>query len=293
MVIVIAGPTAVGKTKLSIELAKRLDGEIINSDSTQVYKEMNIGTAKVTEEEKEGIPHHLLDIRSVDQDYTVYDYQKDCRICIDDILSRGKVPILVGGTGLYIKAALYDYEFKDENISYDFSDLSNEDLYNKLVELDSNVNIHPNNRKRVERALTYILNNNTSITNNTNGNKLLYDTLFVGLTTDREVLYNRINMRVDVMVNYGLIEEAKYFYDKNINSKAIMTPICYKELFEYFDGNISKEEALDLIRQRSRKYAKRQYTWFNHQIPVTWFNVDFDNFNNTIYEVYEYIKSNC
>jgi len=239
MIIVIAGPTAVGKTKLSIELAKRLNGEVINSDSTQVYKEMNIGTAKVTDEEKEGIPHHLFDIKNIDEDYTVYDYQKDARRVIEDILKRGKTPILAGGTGLYIKAALFNYEFKDEDTKYDFSNLSNEEVYNKLKELDPNTDIHINNRKRVERALTYCLNNNDSISNNTKGNELLYDTVFIGLTTDRDFLYKRINMRVDVMVKNGLIDEAKYFYDKNIRSKAVMTPICYKELFDYFDGNNS------------------------------------------------------
>ena len=292
MIIVIVGPTAVGKTKMSVELAKRINGEIINADSTQVYRKMNIGTAKVTEEEKEGIPHHLFDIKDVSEDYTVYDYQKDCRKCIDEILNRGKIPILVGGTGLYIKAALYNYEFKDEDTNYDFSEYTNEQIYNKLIELDPKANIHPNNRKRIERALTYIMNNNEPISSNNNGNELLYDTLFIGLTTEREILYDRINKRVDIMVKDGLIEEAKYFYNKNIKTKAIMTPICYKELFDYFDNKISYEEALDLIRQRSRKYAKRQYTWFKHQMKVSWFDVDFNNFDNTVNEVYNFINKN-
>lgn len=293
MIVVIAGPTAVGKTKLSVELAKKINGEIINADSTQVYRKMNIGTAKVTEEEKEGIPHYLFDIKDVNEDYTVYDYQRDCRYYIEDILNRGKTPILVGGTGLYIKAALYNYEFKDEDTNYDFSNLSNEEVYNKLKKLDPNVDIHPNNRKRVERALTYILNNNESISTNKLGSRLIYDdVLFIGLTTDREILYDRINKRVDVMVENGLIEEAKYFYDMGIRSKAVMTPICYKELFDYFDGKLTLDDALDLIRQRSRKYAKRQYTWFNHQIPIKWFEVNFDNFGDTISNVYNFIISN-
>lgn len=293
MIVVIAGPTAVGKTKLSVELAKKINGEIINADSTQVYRKMNIGTAKVTEEEKEGIPHYLFDIKDVNEDYTVYDYQRDCRYYIEDILKRGKTPILVGGTGLYIKAALYNYEFKDEDTNYDFSNLSNEEVYNKLKKLDPNVDIHPNNRKRVERALTYILNNNESISTNKLGSRLIYDdVLFIGLTTDREILYDRINKRVDVMVDNGLIEEAKYFYDMGIRSKAVMTPICYKELFDYFDGKLTLDDALDLIRQRSRKYAKRQYTWFNHQIPIKWFEVNFDNFGDTISNVYNFIISN-
>lgn len=294
MIIVIAGPTAVGKTKLSVELAKKLNGEVINADSTQIYKEMNIGTAKITEEEKCGIVHHLFDIKDVNEDYTVYDYQIDCRKCIKDILDRKKVPILVGGTGLYIKAALYNYEFKHEEKNYDFSNLSNEEVYSKLKELDPNTDIHINNRKRVERALTYIINNGTSIKDNSKGNQILYDDVkFIGLTCDRDVLYNRINKRVDSMIDNGLIEEAKYFYNKKIYSKAIMTPICYKELFNYFDNKLNKEQSIDLIKQRSRKYAKRQYTWFNHQIPIVWFDVNFNNFDETIEKVYEYIKKDC
>lgn len=282
MVIVITGPTAVGKTKLSIELSKHLNGEVINADSTQVYRKMNIGTAKVTEEEKEGVIHHLFDIKDVTDEYTVYDYQKDCRCCIDDILSRGKTPIIVGGTGFYIKAALYDYNFNDEDTSYNYDEYSNEELYKELLRVDPNTDIHINNRKRVERAITYYRNHNKPMSENKKSDKLLYDTIFIGLTTTRDVLYERINKRVDKMVAEGLIEEAKYFYDLKINSRALLTPICYKELFMYFDGELTLEEALDLIRQRSRKYAKRQYTWFNHQLDVKWYEVDFDNFDNTV-----------
>ena len=253
---------------------------------------MNIGTAKVTEKEKDGIVHHLIDIKDITDNYTVYDYQKDCRQVIDDILSRGKTPILVGGTGLYIKAALYNYTFeKEESNEIDYSDFTNEELYSKLLEIDKDTDIHMNNRKRIIRALNYYNNHKQSISNNKDGNNLLYnDVLFIGLTTDRELLYKRINDRVDIMLNEGLIEEAKYFYDKKINSKAIMTPICYKELFEYFNNNCDLNTAIELIKQRSRRYAKRQYTFFNHQLPVKWFNVDFNNFNNTVNEVSEYIK---
>ena len=281
MVIVITGPTAVGKTKLSIELAKYLNGEIINADSTQVYRKMYIGTAKVTEEEKEGIPHHLFDIRDIDEEYTVYDYQKDCRACIDDILNRGKTPIMVGGTGLYIKAALYDYNFSDEDISYNYDEYSDEELYKELLSVDPNTDVHPNNRKRVERAITYYRNHNKPMSENAKSEKLLYDSVFIGLTTERELLYERINNRVDKMVEAGLIEEAKSLYDLNVNSRALLTPICYKELFMYFDGSTTLEEALDLIKQRSRKYAKRQYTWFRQQLDVKWYEVDFENFNST------------
>ena len=289
MVIVILGPTAVGKTKMSVEIAKKIKGEIINADSTQIYKDLDIATAKIKEEEKENIPHHLFDIKNVNEDYTVYDYQKDCRNKIDEILKKNKTPILVGGTGLYIKAALYDYKFNDD-VNNQFEDLTNEEIYNKLKELDENIDIHINNRKRLVRALNYCLNNNLKFSEKEKTDKLLYDTIFIGLTTDRNILYDRINKRVDVMVKDGLLEEAKRIYDSNIRTKAIMTPIGYKELFPFFEGKKSLEECLDLIKQNSRKYAKRQYTWFNNQMKVTWFNVDFDNFNNTINEVYNYIK---
>ena len=290
MVIVILGPTAVGKTKMSVELAKLLNGEIINVDSTQIYKDLDIATAKIKEEEKEGVPHHLFDIKNIEENYTVYDYQKDCRNKIDEILNRKKIPILVGGTGLYIKAALYDYKFNDE-VNDQFENLTNEEIYNKLKELDENIDIHINNRKRLVRALNYCLNNNLKFSEKEKTNKLLYDTIFIGLTTDRNILYDRINKRVDIMIKDGLLEEAKKIYDSNIRTKAVMTPIGYKEFFPYFDNKKSLEECLELIKQNSRKYAKRQYTWFNNQMDVTWFNVDFDNFNNTIKEVYNYITS--
>ena len=290
MVIVILGPTAVGKTKMSIELAKLLNGEIINVDSTQIYKNLDIATAKIKDEEKENILHHLFDIKDITEDYTVYDYQKDCRNKIAEILKKNKIPILVGGTGLYIKAALYDYKFNDE-VNNQFEDLTNEEIYNKLKELDKNIDIHINNRKRLVRALNYCLNNNLKFSEKEKTDKLLYDTVFIGLTTNRNILYDRINKRVDVMVKDGLLEEAKKIYDSNIRTKAVMTPIGYKELFPYFENKKSLEECLDLIKQNSRKYAKRQYTWFNNQMDVVWFNVDFDNFNNTIKEVYNYITS--
>ena len=288
MVIVITGPTAVGKTKLSVCLAKLLNGEIINADSTQVYRNMNIGTSKITEEEKEGVPHHLFDICNVTENYTVYEYQRDARLCINEIIKKGKTPILVGGSGLYIKAALYNYTFLNEQNTYDYQNFDVDTLYKELIKLDPYTNIHPHNRRRIERALTKIKNN--SVFNHDKDNILLYDTLFIGLTTQRELLYERINKRVDLMVQQGLLEEAKTFYKLGIRSKAITTPICYKELFSYFDGNITLDEALNLIKQRSRRYAKRQYTWFNHQLPIIWFEVNFNDFNQTINRVYEYIN---
>lgn len=284
-VIVITGPTGVGKTKLSIELAKRLNGEIINADSMQVYRDLNIGTAKITEEEKMGIPHYLFDIKDVEDDYSVYDYQHDGREVLDNF--SDKTPIIVGGTGLYIKALLYDYNFYNNETKYDFSNLTNEELLYKIKEYDKDTDIHINNRKRLERRLNVLMNDNHS---ESNGNKLLYDAIFIGLTTDRTKLYEIINNRVDKMINNGLIDEVKSLYDKNIRSKAIMTGIGYKELYKYFDGEITLEKAIDLIKKNSRHYAKRQYTWFNNQMDIKWFDVNFNDFEVTINEVIEHIE---
>lgn len=290
-VIVITGPTAVGKTKLSIELAKKLNGEIINADAMQVYKGLNIGTAKVTEKEKENIPHHLFDIKEVKEEYSIYNYQKDCRKVIDNILRRNKTPILVGGTGLYIKAALYDYKLSEEKTNNTYDNLKTEEIYKELLKLDKDINIDKNNRRRLIRALNYYKENNTSINTNKT-NKLLYDTIFIGLTTDREILYKKINQRVDNMIENGLLEEVKYYYDKNIKTKPLINGIGYKELYNYFDGLCSKEEAVEKIKQNSRHYAKRQYTFLNHQLNVVWFETDYNNFNNTIEKVSSYIKNN-
>ena len=288
MVIAIVGPTCVGKTRMSVGLAKRLNGEVINADSTQVYKEMNIATAKVTEEEKEGIPHHLFDIKNIDEDYSVYEYQKDAREKICDILSRGKTPIFVGGTGLYLKATLYDYEFKEE-VSCDYSKYSTDELYQKLLCVDANTKVHKNNRKRIERALSYYQNHKEPMSEKKNSSELLYDTVCIGLTTYREYLYTRINDRVNQMVQSGLLEEASFVFKTGLRNKAVMTPIGYKELFPYFEQKKELQDCLEEIQKNSRHYAKRQYTFFNHQLPVVWFDVDYDHFEKTIQDVYEYI----
>lgn len=289
-IIVITGPTGVGKTKLSIELAKKYNGEIINADSMQVYKELNIGTAKITDNEKENIPHHLFDIKNVFEEYTIYHYQKDLRNKIEEITNRGKRIIIVGGTALYLKAGLFDYSLEDSTTNRDLSNFSDEELVNKLKKLDKNINIDFNNRRRVERAYNYYLDNHKSITSNNNGNKLLYPTIFIGLTTNRDNLYQIINNRVDQMIDNGLINEVKSLYDKNIRTKPLINGIGYKELYSYFDGNISYEEAIDKIKQNSRKYAKRQYTFFNNKFNIRWFDVNYNNFNETIKEVENYIN---
>ena len=289
-IIVITGPTGVGKTKMSVELAKRLKGEIINADSMQIYKDLNIGTAKITEEEKDGIVHHLFDIKTVNEDYSIYDYQIDARNKIEEIKSKGKTPIFVGGTGLYIKSALYDYKLNYEKDNDDYEKYSCEELYNILINLDKDIQIDKNNKRRLIRAINYYKENNKSINTNKT-DKLLYDVIFIGLTTERSKLYDIINNRVDKMVDNGLIEEVKYFYDNNIYTKPIINGIGYKELYKYFNNEISLKESIELIKRNSRRYAKRQYTFFNNQMNVKWFDVNFNNFNETINEVVEYIKN--
>jgi tRNA dimethylallyltransferase len=288
MIIVITGPTGVGKTKLSVELAKKVNGEIINADSMQVYKGLDIGTAKIKESEKEGIPHYLFDICDVDRNYTIYDYQKDARNVISEIESRGKTPILVGGSGLYIKAALYDYEFIEEDFHSEFEDLSNEEILNEIRK-DHETDIHVNNRKRLVRELNKIKNGTK---NSNKKNDKVYDFKLIGLTTDRDNLYKIIDNRVDKMVEEGLLREVKDLYDAKVRTKAIMTGIGYKELYKYFDGDLTLDESLNLIKKNSRNFAKRQYTFYNHQMDVKWFNVNFKDFNKTVDEVYEFVKNN-
>ena len=290
MIYVIVGPTGVGKTKLSVELAKKLNAEIINADSMQVYKELNIGTAKVKEEEKEGVPHHLFDIVEVDTLYTVYDYQKDARKKFEEIESRGKNVILVGGTGLYIRSCLYDYQFQEEDHSETFDDLSNEELLEKIYSYTDSSSVHPNNRKRLVRLLNRLQNGETNLNPKSDS---IYNFYMIGLTTSRETLYEKINARVDSMVEEGLFQEVEELYRKNIHSKAIETGIGYKELYRYFDGKLTKEEAIEEVKKNSRHYAKRQYTFFNHQFPVHWFETDYVNFENTINAVLESINMEC
>ena len=287
-IIVIVGPTGVGKTKLSIELAKKIDAEIINGDSVSIYKRLDIGSAKPSIEEREGIPHHLIDIRDVEEEYNVFEYQKDVRNLIEDITSRGKRVIIVGGTGLYIKAALYDYNFtKTEGTDNTYDALTNEQIFEKIKNYTDNIDVHVNNRKRLVRLLNKYENNEV-ITNNKD--KLLYNIITIGLTTDREFLYERINKRVDTMVANGLlkeIESLKEYYNK---SRILNSGIGYNEFYNYLFNGEDLTTTLDNIKQDSRRYAKRQYTFFNHQFETNWFNVDFNNFNNTIEEVYKFIS---
>lgn len=286
-IIVIVGPTGIGKTKLSIELAKKLDAEIINGDSVSIYKRLNIGSAKPTKEEQSGIPHHLIDIKDVDEDYTVFDYQKDIRKKIEEITSRGKQIIIVGGTGLYIKAALYDYKFTEGTTYNEYNDLSNEEILSKIKEYKVEKLPELNNRKRLVRLLNK-LENNEEITNNKD--KLLYNIKVIGLTTDRETLYKRIDKRVDIMMENGLLDEINSLKEDYKNSRILNSGIGYKEFYDYLYSNKSLETVIEEIKKNSRHFAKRQYTFFNHQFNTNWFNVDLNNFDNTIIEVMNFLK---
>jgi tRNA dimethylallyltransferase len=286
LIICICGPTAVGKTKLSIELAKKYQAEIINYDSVQIYKGMDIASAKVTEEEKEGIIHHLIDIKEYKDNYSVYDYQIDARNKIKELQEKGKNIIFVGGTGLYLKATLFDYKFQSDEEVPDIN-LDNKELLYAINVMNPDSKVDPNNRRRLIRE--YI--NLKSGVDNKQGNNLIYDNVyFIGLETDRDILYDRINKRVDIMIENGLLDEAKKFYNKKDKTKSIMTPIGYKELFKYFDKEISYEEAIDLIKKNSRHYAKRQFTFFKNQFNIKWFNTNYEDFNKTIDSVIEYIE---
>jgi len=287
MIIAIVGPTGVGKTKLSLELAKKIDGEIINADSTQIFLEANIGTAKVSKEAQGRIIHHLFDIKKLDESYSVFEYQKDARIILEDILKRNKTAIVVGGSNMYLSALLYDYKFSSETKADNMENLSCEEMYEALMKKDLKLNIEKNNKQRLQRYYMKYVCNDQNV--ESSGNKLLYPVMMIGLTTDRSLLYERINTRVDTMMENGLLEEVRFLYKKYPNSKQLCKMIGYKELMEYFNG-LSLEDAVEKIKKNSRHYAKRQYTWMNNKMNVKWFETDFENFQNTIDEVVEYIK---
>jgi tRNA dimethylallyltransferase len=280
MILAVVGPTGVGKTKLSIALAKKYNAIIINCDAVQVYQELNIGSAKVTKEEKEGIPHYLIDFVNPEYHYTVYDYQKDLRKILSKFKNRNIV--IVGGTGLYLKAGLYDYKFSKEDNNETYDNLTNEELYKMALEKDSTCDIHINNRKRLIRFLNRKENSTKS--------NPLYNAIYIGLTTERSNLYEIINSRVDKMIDNGLALEVKNLLEKYPNSAILNSAIGYKELIKYLNKEISLEEAILEIKKNSRHYAKRQYTWFNNQMNINWFNVNYADFDKTISEVINFIE---
>ena len=289
-IIVIFGPTASGKTKLSVEVASYLNAEIINADAVQIYKDVNIGSAKTTKEEMKSIKHHMIDFNSLDNKYTIYDYQKDSRKILDNLIKENKNIVIVGGSGLYIKTLLFNYELESE-IKTDlnkYERLTNEELKSIADSYYKQNGIHINNRNRLIRFVNHYEKTNKIIKNSDEKDKLLYDAKFIGLKVDREELYSMINNRVDKMMESGLLKEAKKLFDKDKNTDAI---IGYKELNRYFRNEMSLKESIELIKKDSRHYAKRQYTWFINQFKdVTWVNVDYNNFNKTIEETINILK---
>ena len=284
MILAIVGPTGVGKTKLSVELAKYYNGIVINCDAVQIYKGLDIGSAKVTEKEKEGIPHLLFDIKRPDEDYTVKDYQTDAINLIQKYKNQNI--IFCGGTGLYLSAALMDYRFYEDEDNKNYDDLSNEELYVLAKKKNPDLKVDSNNRVRLIRALN---KKNVPVVEP----KMLYDNvIIIGLTTQRDRLYDIINSRVDTMFTKGLITEVKALHEKYPNSRVLKSAIGYKEVIDYLAGKFTLEEAKELIKKNSRHYAKRQYTWFNNKMNVTWFDVNYDNFNETINNVKKYIDLN-
>jgi tRNA dimethylallyltransferase len=293
MIVVIVGPTGVGKTKLSVELAKYYETEIISGDSVQVYKELNIGSAKVSEDEMQGIKHHMIDVLEPSEDFSVAIYQKMVRRKIKEFEDRGLMPLIVGGTGLYIKSVLYNYNFSDTKRDHDFEarlkDVDNETLHKKLQTKDplSAEKIHPNNRKRVLQALQRA--DSHKVSSETKKDEQVFDFVMIGLRMDREELYKRINNRVDQMMEEGLLEEVRTLYDKGISSTAAQA-IGYKELYQYFDGKTSLKEAIKTIKTKSRQYAKKQFTFFHNQFDVHWIDVDPKNFSQSIVQAKQYIN---
>ena len=282
-VIVIAGPTASGKSNLSVELAKRIDGEIISADSMQIYKDMNIGTAKVTEEEMQGIKHYMLDIVSPNERYSVSSYKKDAEKCIEEILKKGKTPIICGGTGLYIDSLIYGIEFLEEEIDETYRNELNqiaeteglEKLYNKAMEIDPEAmkKISKNDKKRIIRVLeiyhkTGKTKTEQDIESRKNGVKYNYKVFAINM--DREVLYHRINKRVDKMLDMNLIDEVKSILEKYKEFPTAMQGLGYKEVVDYLNGKLSKEEMIEKLKMETRRYAKRQITWFKKNKQTYW-----------------------
>ncbi len=301
--IILTGPTAVGKTDLSIQLAKAVDAEIVSADSMQIYKYMDIGSAKVTEEEMQGVKHYLVDEIEPDMPFSVSEYKRMAEEYIDEISSRGKNVIVTGGTGLYLNSLIYDMDFGKSDANQELRDKLNKELeengpaymYEKLVSLDKDAaeRIHPNNTKRVIRAIEVAMSGEkmNDFSNDLRYNKK-YRPIIIVLNRDRQALYDRINLRVDIMLKNGLIEEVKGLLEKGYTKDMIsMQGIGYKEIIKYFDGEYTLEEAIEIIKRDSRRYAKRQLTWFRRYEDAKWFEIDkFDSAEELKDAVVSYVK---
>ncbi|WP_332690653.1 tRNA (adenosine(37)-N6)-dimethylallyltransferase MiaA [Halalkalibacter lacteus] len=300
--IVIVGPTAVGKTALGVSLAKKYNSEVISGDSMQVYKGMDIGTAKVTAEEQDGVSHHLIDIKHPKETFSVAEFQESCIPLITQVNKKGHVPLLVGGTGLYINAIIKQYQFESmptdkryrDELEQLASKLGNYELHTMLKEVDPKAaeSIHPNNIRRVIRALEVTRVTGIPFSRQQTEEQTVspYTTAMVGLTMERSKLYERINKRVDIMIEQGLVEEAKALYDSGIRGCQSVQAIGYKELYDYFEGLYSLEDAIVNLKQNSRRYAKRQLTWFRNKTDATWFDMSNGLNEQTFTEICTFIE---
>ena len=291
-VIVICGPTASGKTALSIELAKKIDGEIISCDSMQIYKDMDIGTAKPTKEEMQGIKHYLLDFVSPEKRYSVAEYKKDAKKAIHEILEKGKMPIIVGGTGLYIDSLIYEIEYQEQKIDEQYRGeleerIKNEGLetlYNEAIKIDPQAmkKISPNDKKRIMRVLEiYKLTGKTKTEQEEESRKEVeFDYRVFAINWDRQTLYERIEKRVDIMIQKGLIQEVEYILKKYKEFPTAMQGLGYKEVVEYLNGQCTKEEMVEKVKMETRRFAKRQLTWFRKNKQTIWLDGKNDMQNN-------------
>ena len=286
-IICVVGPTASGKTGLGIALAKHFDGEVISADSMQIYQDMHIASAAPDISETEGVPHHLVEFLPYGSSYTVADYVKAAREKIDEIASRGKLPIIVGGTGLYINSLVNNVEFVEQETDYElrntitaeFDKVGGEEMLRRLREIDPDAaeKLHENDKRRIIRAFEiYESTGNTKSFNDEQSikNESPYEACVIGITyRDREKLYDRINTRVDIMLDNGLLQEAKTAFDKNLGGGAVQA-IGHKEFFDYFAGDLSLEESIENLKRSTRRYAKRQLTWFNKDERINWIYKD-------------------
>jgi tRNA dimethylallyltransferase len=303
--VIILGPTAVGKTDISIEIAKKVNGEIISADSMQIYKHMNIGTAKPKIEEMQGIHHYLIDEIEPDEEFNVAIFQRKASQYINSILNKNKLPIVVGGTGLYINSLVYPLDFTDGVSNWEYrkkldqiaENRGNEYLHDLLINIDpeSASNIHPNNRKRVIRALEVYEETGKTMSyfkERSQNKESTYNLLMIGLTMERQLLYERINKRIDIMIEDGLIDEVKNILDMGYNKNLIsMLGLGYKEIVKYLEGKYTLEEAIYTLKRDTRRFAKRQLTWFRRDDRIHWFNVDARSKNSIIKNILEEINN--
>ncbi|QQD85689.1 MULTISPECIES: tRNA (adenosine(37)-N6)-dimethylallyltransferase MiaA [Jeotgalicoccus] len=292
--LILVGPTAIGKTDLSIKIAEHFNAEIISGDSMQVYRGMDVGTGKITIDEMNGIPHHLIDIKDPDETFSVSDFQTMVVNLVKDIESRGKVPFIVGGTGHYIKALIDGYKFNEEEkedidkFTQYYQQFTTENLFKMLSEMVQDVDIHPNNRQRIIRRL--VKENLTTTEKKAYTQEEKYDTFIIGLTTQRSVIYDRINLRVEKMFLAGLENEVRGLYDKGM-SKTASQAIGYKEFLPYFKGEASISEVMERVQAHSRQYAKRQLTYFRNQLEIHWYDIAQTNTDIIYNDIYQFLQT--